>query len=223
VRRAILLASVVVLSAPAVRADPADSLAAAEAPAALPRRALPPVDVRVVVAGHGEFVIRPDREGPTNAVAAFLSLAAQGAYDGLAFHRVIPGFLVQTGDPGTRDDDAANDGAAPPWRLPAEPTARSHGRGTVSLAWHDDDPASAGTQWFVALADVPAVDGHATPIGTVVDGMDVVDRIAQVSTFRDRRPIHPVRIEAVRLEAPAGETPTGADSAAVALPDSTVP
>jgi peptidyl-prolyl cis-trans isomerase B (cyclophilin B) len=192
---------------------PVPSPAPAQPPAPAP---VPPVDVRVVVAEFGEFVIRLDAERVPNAASLFLTLASSGAFDGLTFHRVIPGLLIQTGDPWTRDDDASNDeSTAPPWSLPAEATTRTHTRGTVSFAWRNTDSSSGGMQWFVTLEDTPALDGRATPIGQVVDGMDVVDRIAQVSTFRDRRPVHAVRIQAVKLE-PAASHP--APAAAPATP-----
>jgi cyclophilin family peptidyl-prolyl cis-trans isomerase len=70
----------------------------------------------------------------------------------------------------------------------------------VCFAWQDGDSTSAGTEWFVALSDVPALRTLATPIGEVIAGMDVVDRIAQVSTRRDRHPLRDVRIASARLE-----------------------
>jgi len=169
---------------------------------------LPAVDVVVTVEDFGDFRVRLDRDRVPNHVAAFLALAASGAFDGLGFHRIIPGYLVQTGDPTSRDDDPGNDGRTlPPWRIPEEATDATHARGTVSMAWLDDDPGSAGSQWFVALDDLPQLDGHATPIGRVVDGMDVVEGISQVSTFRNRHPLRIVRVESVELvpaAAPAG-------------------
>jgi peptidyl-prolyl cis-trans isomerase B (cyclophilin B) len=179
--------------------------------------------VRVVVADFGEFVIRLDTERVPNASSLFLTLASTGAFDGLTFHRVIPGLLIQTGDPWTRDDDSSNDGSsAPPWALPSEATSRTHARGTVSFAWRNTDSSSGGMQWFVTLADTPALNGRATPIGQVVDGMDVVDRIAQVSTLRDRRPLHPVRIQATKLE-PAGAHPAAAAATAPPTPQAPPP
>lgn len=183
-------------------------------PATVPAEVPPDLHVRVVVADFGEIVIRLDRERVPNAASLFLTLAGSGAFDGVTFHRVIPGLLVQTGDPATRDEDPANDGtSAPPWQLPAEAAVGEHRRGTVSFAWRGNDPASAGTQWFVTLADVPALNGHATPIGEVIGGMDVVDRIAQVSTLRDRRPLRPVRIASAKPEpatTPTAPTPAPA-------------
>lgn len=226
----------VVLLGLAARAAAAPPPAPADVPAA---------DVTVAVHDFGEFRIRLDPGAAPNAVAAFLSLAARGAYDSLTIHRVVPGLLVQTGNPATREGTAEDAPAAPPWRLPANPgagdpgtagvdsaavpesTAASpeatvapapatpasrHRRGTVALAWRGGAPGSAGTEWYVSLADVPALDRHGTPIGEVVDGMDVVDRIAQVSTFRDRRPTKRILVTGVTV-LPRGANGTQPDSA----------
>jgi cyclophilin family peptidyl-prolyl cis-trans isomerase len=175
---------------------------------------IPALDARVIIPNFGEFVIRLDRERAPNATAAFLSLAARDAFDGLAFHRTVPGYLVQTGDPASKDDDPANDGAAvPPWRLAADASPPLHRRGTVSFAWRGDRPATAGMEWFVLLADVASLDARASAFGEVVEGLDVVDRVSQVSTFRNRRPLAPVRIAEVRLEKPRdAQGPAPADT-----------
>ncbi len=204
------------------RADDAPPSGATEARSPVDPASIPALDARVVVTDFGEFVIRVDRERAPNASAAFLWLAARDAFDNLTFHRTIPAFLVQTGDPLSRDEEPANDGTAvPPWRLVADASPPPSHRGTVSFAWRGDRPESAGMQWFVLLADVARLEGHGTPIGEVVEGLDVVDRVSQVSTFRNRRPLNPVRIADVRLEpmrgsskstGPAGNaegTPTG--------------
>ena len=179
------------------------ALAGAPGASSPPPGAVPSADVRVDVHDFGEFRIRLDPTGAPNAVAAFLTLAAGGAFDGLTFHRIIPDLLIQTGNPATREGAPSDVPPAPPWRLPAELSPRSHRRGTVSLAWRDSDPGSAGMQWFVTLSDLPALDGRATPIGEVVEGMEVVDHIAQVSTFRNLAPVRRIVITKVTVEPPA--------------------
>lgn len=161
---------------------------------------IPALDAVVVVPDFGAFRIRFDREGAPNHVAALLSLVASGFYDGLSFHRTIPGFLIQTGDPNSRDEDLYNDGhTGAPFRIPAEPSSGTHTAGTVSMAWVNDDAGSASSHWFVTVADAPALDGHATIVGKVVEGLDVVEQITQVSTFRNRSPLRKVTIERVEL------------------------
>ncbi len=193
-----------------VRAEPADPAEADPPP--LPETApeevppfprpedIPPLEATVVVPDFGEFTIRFYRAEAPNHVAHFLTLAHEGFYDGLAFHRAIPGYVIQTGDPSGRDDDPWNDGQGGPfYRLPAEKTPTTHIRGTVSMSWREDREGTAGSQWCVTLADLPALDERATAIGRVVEGMDAVDRISQVTTLRNRSPRVPVRIERVTL------------------------
>ena len=214
--RVLLLAVMSAVTCPAAT-DPtpaaAPDSAAAQRPTPAPKTEIPPaLDVMVNVKDFGAFRIRLDRQGAPNASSLFLTLAASGAFDGLTFHRVVPGLLIQTGDPATRDQDPANDGTSvPPWRLPSEPVAREPRRGTVCFAWQDRDSTSAGMQWFVTLSDVAALSGRAMPIGEVVDGMEVVDRISQVSTLRNRRPLRDVRIATAKVE-----PVSAADSAATA-------
>jgi peptidyl-prolyl cis-trans isomerase B (cyclophilin B) len=161
---------------------------------------IPALDAVVVVSDFGAFRIRFDREAAPNHVAALLSLAAQGFYDGLAFHRTIPGYLIQTGDPNTRDEDLHNDGrTGAPFRIAPEANPRTHAAGTVSMAWIGEDAGSASSHWFVTVADAPKLDGHATVVGEVVEGLDVAEQISQVSTFRNRSPMRKVTIERVEL------------------------
>jgi cyclophilin family peptidyl-prolyl cis-trans isomerase len=161
---------------------------------------IPEVDVVVDVPRFGSFRIRLYREQVPNHVAAFLSLAARGYYNGMRFHRVVPGLLVQTGDPRSRDDDLGNDGRlAAPFRIPAASSAPNHRRGSVAFAWRGGDSGSASTHWYVSLVEDPRLDSHGTVFGEVTEGMDVVEGISQVTTLRNRNPLTPVTIEAVRL------------------------
>ena len=179
---------------------------------------VPPLEAVVVVPEFGEFRIRFTRDETPNHVAHFLTLAAQGFYDGLEIHRVIPGYLIQTGNPSTREGASPDStGTGPAYRLPPEPTERHHTAGTVSMAWVDDRAGTAGSQWFVTLADIPDLDGRATPIGWVSEGFEVVEGIAQVTTHRDRRPRHRVLVETIRLERenPADTTGDGTEAPGV--------
>lgn len=133
-----------------------------------------------------------------NTVNNFISLIKKGFYNGLIFHRVINGFMIQGGCPdGTgmggpgytiKGEFAAN-GVANPIR---------HTRGVISMA-RAQDPNSAGSQFFIMHADAPHLDGEYAAFGHVVDGMDVVDEIAAVTTdFRDK-PKTPVVMKTVRV------------------------
>ncbi len=102
--------------------------------------------------------------------AAFINLAESGFYDGLAFHRVEPGFVVQGGDP------SGNGSGGPGYRLKAEFNARSHVRGTVAMA-RAGDPDSAGSQFYICLDDARFLDRQYTVFGQTIEGLDTLDQI----------------------------------------------
>ncbi len=141
------------------------------------------------------------KEAP-DTVANFVKLAEKGFYDGVVFHRVIPGFMIQGGDPNSKDDDRTNDGmggAGP--GVPAEFTSIPHRRGILSMA-RSSDPNSARSQFFIMVRDNAGLNGNYSAFGMVVEGMDVADKI--VALPRDRRdnplPENPAIIKAVQFE-----------------------
>jgi peptidyl-prolyl cis-trans isomerase B (cyclophilin B) len=158
----------------------------------------------------GEMEIKFFPEKAPNHVNNFISLAKTGFYNGTTFHRVIPGFMIQGGDPKSKDaaNRAAHGTGGPGYTLKAEFNDISHKRGIVSMA-RSQDPDSAGSQFFICVADAPWLDGMYTVFGELVSGMDVADRI--VSQPRDTRdnPIERVEIN-VRIVEPAEEPPAGA-------------
>jgi len=116
-----------------------------------------------------------------NTVATFIELARKGFYDGITFHRVVPGFVVQGGDPQTKDPSVSpqlHGTGGPGFRLKAEFNRRPHLEGTVAMA-RSADPDSAGSQFYICLAPQPGLDGQYTVFGQVTEGMDVVKQIAQ--------------------------------------------
>ena len=133
-----------------------------------------------------------------NTVNNFISLANKGFYDGLTFHRVIPGFMIQGGCP------LGNGTGGPGWKIKGEFAANGvanpirHTRGVVSMA-RAADPNSAGSQFFIMHKDAPHLDGQYAAFGRVVAGMDVVDRIASVRTDWNDKPATPVRMKTVVL------------------------
>jgi len=158
------------------------------------------------VKDHGEIRIALYPELAPRNVEAFEMLAHQGFYDGTTFHRVIPGFMIQGGDPNSKDDDPRNDGyGGPDFRLPDEFSDAHHVRGTVSMA-NTGQRQSGGSQFFIVEEDQPHLDGHYSVIGRVVGGMPVVDDIAQVEVDSlgrwgpKNRPIHDVVIEHITFE-----------------------
>jgi len=170
---------------------------------------IPAVDVVVVVDKLGEFRIRIDRSSAPNHVAHFLSLVASGQYNQSAFHRVIPGFLVQSGKDATAVDPRAT-------RLPEEHSTLPAVRGAVAVAWRECTPGTGGPEWYICLADLPGLAQCGTFIGNVVTGMDVVDKIAQQSTTPQWNPLRPVIIQEMKLISSAEPLSAGgAKSAAV--------
>ncbi len=127
-------------------------------------------------------------------VESFLKLAKKGFYNGTIFHRVIPGFMIQGGDPNTKDP-SKRDGygmGGPGYTLPAEFNRIPHERGIVSAA-RSADPDSAGSQFFIMVGKAPSLDNQYTVFGEVVKGMEVADKI--VNQPRDRRDNPLQRIE----------------------------
>ncbi len=119
-------------------------------------------------------------------VESFLGLAKKGFYNGTIFHRVIPGFMIQGGDPNTKDPSKRQSYGmgGPGYTLPAEFNRIPHERGIVSAA-RSADPDSAGSQFFIMVGKAPSLDGQYTVFGEVVKGMEVADKI--VNQPRDPR------------------------------------
>ena len=118
-------------------------------------------------------------------VQNFKDLANSDFYNGTTFHRVIPGFMVQGGDPNTKSDDRSSHGMGGPGHtIKAEFNDEPHVRGIVSMA-RSQDPDSAGSQFFVVVKDSDFLDGQYTAFGRVISGMDVADKI--VDSPRDDR------------------------------------
>ena len=112
----------------------------------------------------------------------FKKLANSGYYDRTAFHRIIPGFMIQGGDINSRDNDPKNDGhGGPGWTVDAEFNDISHKRGILSMA-RSRDPNSAGSQFFICVADSPHLDGQYTTFGEVIENVHVVDHIVKTPT-----------------------------------------
>jgi len=128
--------------------------------------------------GNIKFSLLPDIAPET--VRNFSELAKSGFYNGTLFHRVIPGFMIQGGDPNTKNPDKSIWGqGGPGYNLKAEFNPRSHLRGIVSMA-RAADPDSAGSQFFIVTSDSTFLDKQYTVFGEVVDGMEVADKIVNL-------------------------------------------
>ena len=139
-----------------------------------------------------------DRTAAPNTVNNFLSLADKGFYNGLIFHRVIPGFMIQGGCP-----DGTGMGG-PGYSIKGEFAANGvknpikHKRGVISMA-RAMNPNSAGSQFFIMHQDAPHLDGQYAAFGHVVEGMETVDAIAATPTNFSDRPLDPQRIKSITL------------------------
>jgi cyclophilin family peptidyl-prolyl cis-trans isomerase len=130
-------------------------------------------------------------------VKNFVDLAQQGFYDGTKFHRVIPGFMIQGGDPNTKTGNPATWGTGgSPARLRAEFNKIPHKRGILSMA-RSQDPNSASSQFFIVVADSTFLDNQYTVFGEVVSGMDVADKIVSAPRGANDRPNEPTSITKV--------------------------
>ncbi len=133
----------------------------------------------VIETKFGEIELELFADKAPGHVKNFLELAKKGFYDGTTFHRVIPDFMIQGGDPNTKDKNAprARHGTGGPgYSIKAEFNDTLHKRGILSMA-RSSDPDSAGCQFFICVADAPSLDNKYTAFGRVVRGMDAADKI----------------------------------------------
>ncbi len=155
--------------------------------------------ISVTVKGQplGEIVVRFYDDVAPKHVQNFLTLARQGFYDGTTFHRVIPGFMIQGGDPNSKGSDRSTHGlGGPGYRVRAEFNGRPHKRGVLSAA-RANDPDSAGSQFFICVADSLFLDWKYTAFGEVVRGMEVADRIAALRRDGRDNPLERVEMKVV--------------------------
>jgi peptidyl-prolyl cis-trans isomerase B (cyclophilin B) len=151
----------------------------------------PPKAVIKTKFGDMELELFPDK-APKH-VENFVKLAKSGFYNGAIFHRVIPNFMVQGGDPNTKGEDKSTYGmGGPGYNIDAEFNDTPHMRGILSMA-RSRDPNSAGSQFFIMVGNAPHLDGQYTAFGKVVKGMEVADKI--VAQPRDSRDNPLERIE----------------------------
>jgi peptidylprolyl isomerase len=156
-----------------------------------------PDNTVILTTKHGKVVIRLRPDWAPKHVAQIEALVKQKFYDGIVFHRVIPGFMAQTGDP----TGTGGGGSSLP-NLPAEFNATHFGRGIVGMA-RSDDPNSANSQFFITTADAGSLDGQYTAFGEVVSGMDVVDKIKAGTQANNGAVTNPDKIVTMRMASAA--------------------
>ena len=162
-------------------------------------------EVAVIKTNEGEMVVQFWTDAAPNTIENFKKLARQGFYDGTIFHRIVKGFMIQGGDPNSKDaakEDAYGQGG-PGYEIKAEFNNHSHDRGVLSMA-RGPNPDSAGSQFFICLAPVRRLDGQYTTFGKLIKGDDVLEKIGNTSVERNAqgemsKPTKRVVIESVKI------------------------
>ncbi len=132
-------------------------------------------------------------------VENFIKLAGSGFYNGLTFHRIIPGFMIQGGDPEGTGMGGPGYSIKGEFMSNGVPNGLNHTRGVLSMA-RSMMPDSAGSQFFIMHEDAPHLDGEYAAFGKVIEGIEVVDKVASVKTDYNDRPLEPVVIEIMSVE-----------------------
>ena len=153
---------------------------------------------KIEVKNYGTITVKLDGKIAPITVQNFVDLAESGFYDGLTFHRIIPGFMIQGGDPAGNGTGGSKENIKGEFASNGINNPLKHTRGVISMA-RAMDPDSASSQFFIMHADAPHLDGNYAAFGKVVEGMDVVDQIAHEKTdFRDK-PLHKVVMKKVYI------------------------
>lgn len=148
----------------------------------------------------GKIIFKLLPELAPETVRNFAKLAESGFYDGTLFHRVIPGFMIQGGDPNTKTPDKSRWGmGGPGYTVKAEFNPRSHLRGIVSMA-RATDPNSAGSQFFIVTTDSTFLDRQYTVFGEVTEGMNVADSIVNQPRDRNDCPLQDIQMKVTMSE-----------------------
>ena len=157
-------------------------------------------EVAVIKTNLGTMVLEFYPEVAPKHVENFKTLAKKGFYDGTAFHRVIRGFMIQGGDPLTKDDaNMARWGTGDPgYKIKAEFNDKPHVRGVLSMA-RSQDPDSAGSQFFICHDNAGSLDHKYTAFGKLIKGDDVLEKIATTETAPGDRPVKKVTVESIKI------------------------
>lgn len=159
-------------------------------------------EVAVIKTSEGEMVAEFWPDVAPKTVENFKKLAKSGFYDGTAFHRVIKGFMIQGGDPLTKDESKQSRWGTgdPGYKIDAEFNKKSHVRGVLSMA-RSQDPNSAGSQFFICHGAPKFLDGQYTAFGKLIKGDDVLEKIATTKTLPGDRPEKRVNVESIKIVA----------------------
>jgi peptidyl-prolyl cis-trans isomerase B (cyclophilin B) len=162
-------------------------------------------EVAVIKTSEGDMVVQFWNDGAPNTIENFKKLAGSGFYDGTIFHRIVKRFMIQGGDPNSKDlgKESSYGQGGPGYKIKAEFNDRSHKRGVISMA-RSSDPDSAGSQFFICLASVPRLDHQYTTFGKLIKGDDVLEKIGDTpvtrsSTGENSKPTKRVVIESIKI------------------------
>ncbi len=157
-------------------------------------------EVAVIKTSEGEMILEFWPDVAPKTVENFKTLAKKGSYDGTCFHRVIKGFMIQGGDPLTKDPskEARWGTGDPGYKIKAEFNSRSHIRGVISMA-RSNDPDSAGSQFFICHGAPTFLDGKYTAFGKLIKGDDVLEKIATTATHPQDRPDKRMEIVSIKI------------------------
>ncbi|MEL1228861.1 MAG: peptidylprolyl isomerase [Candidatus Neomarinimicrobiota bacterium] len=158
--------------------------------------------VAIISTKFGDMVVEFYDDVAPMHVESFKILADEGYFDGTTFHRVIPGFVIQGGDPNSKDEDRMNDGTggragkffgigreddSNSWTIPAEFNDKDHVKGTLSMA-RSSNPNSGSSQFFICHAATPQLNNQYTVFGQVIEGLDLIDQIVYSETPKKQNP-----------------------------------
>lgn len=155
--------------------------------------------VNIKIKNDGIIKIELDEKAAPITVANFTELVKKGFYDGIIFHRVIKGFMIQGGDPEGIGIGGSGKNIVGEFAINGYDNPLKHTRGVISMA-RAMDPNSASSQFFIMHEDAPHLDGQYAAFGKVVEGMDIVDRIANVRTDMRDKPFEDVVMEKVWMD-----------------------
>jgi peptidyl-prolyl cis-trans isomerase B (cyclophilin B) len=162
-------------------------------------------EVAIIKTSEGEMVVQFWTDAAPNTIQNFKKLARQGFYDGTIFHRIVKEFMIQGGDPNSKDpakEESYGQGG-PGYKIKAEFNDHSHERGVISMA-RGPDPDSAGSQFFICLAPVHRLDHQYTTFGKLIKGEDVLEKIGDIPVTRNSageisKPTKRVVIESIKI------------------------
>ncbi|HEY6206659.1 MAG TPA: peptidylprolyl isomerase [Chthoniobacterales bacterium] len=162
-------------------------------------------EVAVIKTTEGDMVVEFWNDAAPNTIENFKKLARSGFYNGIIFHRIVRGFMIQGGDPNTKDPgkESSYGMGDPGYKIKAEFNDHSHDRGVISMA-RGPDPDSAGSQFFICLGRQPRLDHQYTTFGKLIKGDDVLDKIGNTPVTRNNsgemsKPTKRVTIEKIDI------------------------